>query len=338
MVKVLRVRISVLNEYVELAQSLGLDPHPIMREVGLDPATFATPDAWIAAQSVGDLLERTAAATSRKDFGVLMAEDRKVSNLGPVGMVAREEPDVRSALEIVLRHMRLYNEAIRTRLVEMNGLATLHVEPAEGLDLGRQSIELTVASISRILGSFLPDGWRPLTTCFVHDAPADLDVHHRVLGAEVAFGRDFNGLVLYSSDLDAVNPLSDPLLRPYARQYLDLLDPPEDTSVVGRVRDMIEALLPGGSCSATRIARSLGMDRRTLHRHLAQADETYTSVVDAVRADLAMRYIARDGRTLTDIAGELGFSDLSAFSRWFRRRFGQSPTAWAANERELGSR
>lgn len=336
--KVQRVRISVLNEYVELAQSLGFEPHPVMREAGIDPATFATPDAWIAAQSVSDLLERTAAATGCEDFGVRLASGRRVSNLGPVGMVAREEPDVRSALEIVLRHMRLYNEAIRTRLVEMNGLATLHVESAPGLDLGRQSIELTVASISRILGSFLPDGWRPLSTCFAHEPPADLDVHHRVLGSEVTFNRDFHGLVLYASDLDSVNPLSDPLLRPYARQYLDLLAPPEDTSTVGRVRDMVEALLPGGRCSATRIARSLGMDRRTLHRQLAESDKSYTSVVDSVRADLAVRYIARDGRTLTDIAGELGFSDLSAFSRWFKRRFGQSPTAWAANEREPGSR
>ncbi|MGW6376128.1 AraC family transcriptional regulator [Rhodococcus sp. NPDC055112] len=338
MVKVLKVRISVLNEYVELAQSLGLDPRPVMHEAGIDPANFATPDAWIAAQSVNDLLERTATATGCEDFGVRMAADRRVSNLGPVGMVAREEPDVRSALEIVLRHMRLYNEAIHTRLVEMNGMATIHVESAPGLTLGRQSIELTVASISRILGNFLPDGWRPLSTCFTHEPPADLDIHHRVLGSEVTFNRDFHGLVLYASDLDSVNPLADPLLRPYARQYLDLLAPPEDTSTVGRVRDVVEALLPGGRCSATRVARGLGMDRRTLHRYLAQADETYSSVVDAVRADLATRYIARDGRTLTGIAGELGFSNLSGFSRWFKRKFGQSPTSWAANEREPRSR
>ncbi len=337
MAKVVRVRSSVLNEYVELAQSLGLDPHPIMRATGINPTTLAsaTPDTWLPAQAVDELLERTAEATSCEDFGVRMAEGRKVSNLGPVGMVAREEPDVRSALEVVLRHMRLHNEAIRTRLVEMNGLATLYVEPGPGTTLGRQSIELTVAAVARIIGNFLPEGWYPLSTSFVHAAPAALDLHHRMLGPDVTFDRDFNGLVLYSRDLDSVNPLSDPLFRPYAREYLDLLAPPEDTSVPGRVRDLVEALLPGGRCTATRIARSLGVDQRTLNRRLAQSGETYSSIVSSVRADLARRYITRGDRSLTDIAGELGFSDLSAFSRWFRRHFGVSPTKWAAQQHEI---
>ncbi|OYD71092.1 AraC-like DNA-binding protein [Rhodococcus sp. OK302] len=338
MAKVLKVRSSVLNGYVEVAQSLGSDPDPTMRAVGIDPATLATPDAWLAAQVVDELLERTAVVTECQSFGVRMAEGRRVSNLGLIGLVAREEPDVRSALATVLRHMQFHNEAIRPRLVEFNGLVSLQIESETDVALGRQSIELTVAAISRILGTFLPDDWSPLSTCFVHDAPTTLDIHHRVLGPNVAFERDFNGLVLYSSDLDTPNPLSDPLFRPYARQYLDLLAPREDSSVDDRVRDMIEALLPGGGCTASRIARSLGMDRRTLYRHLSKSGKTYSSVVDSVREDLARRHLARGDRTFTDTAAALGFSDLSAFSRWFRRYFGLSPTAWAAQERELDRR
>ena len=331
---VLKVRSSALTGYIELTQSLGSDPDPLMRAVGIDPLVLAMPNTWLPAEAVDELLERTARETSCADFAVRMADGRSVSILGAVGLAAREEPDVRSAIALILRHMRLHNEAIRIRLVELNGLASLRVGPAPGLTFGRQSNELVIASLVRILGAFLPDGWRPLSTCFVHDAPPTLDVHHRAFGTDIAFEQDFNGFVLYSSDLDSVNPLSDPMFQPYARQYLDLLAPPEDASVVGRVRDMIEALLPGGSCTAARIARGLGMDRRTLHRHLSQAGESYSSVVDSVRADLARRYITRGDRNLTDIAGELGFSDLSAFSRWFRQHFGLSPTKWAARQLE----
>jgi AraC-like DNA-binding protein len=48
---------------------------------------------------------------------------------------------------------------------------------------------------------------------------------------------------------------------------------------------------------------------------------------------LAERYLASDRQSLTDIAYLLGFAAPSAFSRWFRRRFGCSPTEWRAAAR-----
>nr|WP_245220974.1 AraC family transcriptional regulator ligand-binding domain-containing protein [Rhodococcus sp. PvR099] len=203
-----------------------------------------------------------------QDGGRTERVDSRSRGFGRQGRARRPERD-----RAHLRHMRVHNEAIRIRLVELNGLASLHIEPAPGMTLGRQSIELVIASLARILSAFLPEDWRPLSTCFVHDAPPTLEVHHRAFGTDIAFEQDFNGLVLYSSDLDSINPLSDPMFKPYARQYLDLLAPPEDASVVGRVRGIIEALLPGGSCTAARIARAT----RPLSIRCAQTSRAGTS-------------------------------------------------------------
>ena len=76
------------------------------------------------------------------------------------------------------------------------------------------------------------------------------------------------------------------------------------------------------------VARSLGVDRRTLHRHLAGHGETWTSVLHAVRRRLAERYLAQQRQSLTDISGLLGFAAPSAFSRWFREQYGVAPGAW----------
>ncbi|MFC9518729.1 helix-turn-helix domain-containing protein [Nocardiaceae bacterium NPDC056970] len=52
-------------------------------------------------------------------------------------------------------------------------------------------------------------------------------------------------------------------------------------------------------------------------------------ILEAVRIEIAVRSLRSDPeRSLTDLAAALGFSELSAFSRWFRVRFGKSPTAW----------
>jgi AraC-like DNA-binding protein len=75
-------------------------------------------------------------------------------------------------------------------------------------------------------------------------------------------------------------------------------------------------------------AHSLGLTTRTLRRRLAAEKETYSSIVDDARTELAERYLASDRLSLTDISYQLGFAAPSAFSRWFRDRFGISPTEW----------
>ena len=52
------------------------------------------------------------------------------------------------------------------------------------------------------------------------------------------------------------------------------------------------------------------------------------------REALAERYLAADRYALTDVSELLGFTAPSAFSRWFRQRFGVSPTDWRTTARQ----
>ncbi|MEU0506703.1 AraC family transcriptional regulator [Nocardia sp. NPDC005998] len=319
------VRSAVLSGYVDLALSFGLDPMLLLRSVGIGPAGLTASDTWLSAAAIDQLLERSAIETGCDDFGLRLAQRRSLSNLGPVALVAREEPDIRSALRIALRYITLHNEALRIRLIETNGLTTIHIQQAPGVSFGRQSVELAVGATCRILREFLGNAWHPVSVCFTHAAPAEPGTHNQILCPAIEFDQDFDGIVFYSRDLDAPNPLADPLLRPYAREYLRTLTP-ADESTADQVRAVIESLLPTQRCSAATVARQLGMDRRTLHRHLTRSGETFTTLLDATRLDLAHRYLTQHDRTLTDIATELGFSELSAFSRWFRHHTGTSPS------------
>ncbi len=324
-------RYASLNGYLELCRSLGIDPAPLMRSAGLDPSGLALQDRWVPAAAIARLLEQSVEASGREDFGVRLAERRQFSNLGPLSLVVREEPDVRSALRVLTRYAHTYNEALRTRMSEVNGLVTLRIE----LDLGealetRQSIELAVGVLHRLLRDFLGGGWRPLTVCFPHTAPADTATHRRLFGPVVTFENEFAGIVIEAADLDATNKMSDPLLRPYTQQLLDSWEPVDDVTIMSRVRELIELLLPTGRCSVEQVARSLGGDRRTVHRRLAESGESFSTVLDSTRAELAERMVANPRLSLTEIADVLAFSAPSNFSRWFRGHFGVSPSGWRA--------
>jgi len=323
------VRTAALSGYVELCRSLGIDPQTLLKRVGLDTAALTVQDRWISGTAAVQVLELSAAASGHEDFGVLLAEFRRFSNLGPISLVVREEPDVRSALELLIRHQYMYNEVLHTRLSEGDGLATLKVDLRLGEAMeARQATELAVAAYHRILRDFLHARWQPLSVWFRHPAPANPATHRSAFGPIVEFDREFDGIVFYADELDAPNAMADPLLREYARQYFEAIAVPKDTTTADRVRELIEVLLPTGRCSIEQVARSLGVDRRTVHRHLAASGETFSSLLNATRTHLAEQFVVNPRRSLTEISDLLGFSSLSGFSRWFREQFGCSPRAW----------
>jgi AraC-like DNA-binding protein len=76
------------------------------------------------------------------------------------------------------------------------------------------------------------------------------------------------------------------------------------------------------------------MHRRTLNRHLAAEGENVTTIINAVRAELAEESLANSNRKLYEVAELLGFSSAGDFSRWFRGQFGKTPSEWAARHRK----
>jgi len=331
------VRCATLDGYVGLARSFGLDPARLLAEVGLDVADLAVPDKWVPAVSVARLLERSAEQSGREDFGLRLSGLRRLATLGPLSVVLRQEADLRSALGLLTRYENSYNEALRLRLDESGDLATMRLwlefgEPAPT----RQSLELATAALLGIVREIIGPRWEPLSICFSHRAPASLDTHRDVFGPRLRFGHEFTGLVFLVSELAAPNPAADPLLRPYSQQFLGTLDRPRAATVSDQVRELVEMLLPVGRCSSRQVAGSLGMTERTLHRHLAAEDQSFSGIVHATREALAERYLAAERHSLTDVSQLLGFTAPSAFSRWFRQRFGVSPSQWRASGSDAG--
>jgi len=147
-----------------------------------------------------------------------------------------------------------------------------------------------------------------------------------MFGRIVDFDADFNGIVCGPEDLAGPLASADPVMSRYARQYLDAMIARPDMTLADKVRWLVRDMLPLGRCSVEKVAQHLGVDRRTVHRHLARSGETFSSIVDDMRGELAEGYLEGNKRRLADVADLLGFSVLSAFSRWHKSHFGFTPT------------
>jgi AraC-like DNA-binding protein len=269
------------------------------------------------------VLERAATESGSPDFAVRLNAYRRFSGLGPIGLVLREEPDLRSALDVLIRYQHAYNGAIALRLVEDDDLATVQVWLQFGRPVPlRQSLDLTTGTLLSTLRALMSPGWEPRVVCFSHPAPADLTAFHQVFGTALQFDHDVTGVVFPARDLDAATVTADPGFRPYARQLLQSLPAPRAATTADEVASLVEFLLPLGRCSMAHVSRRLDVQPRTLHRRLAAEGQSFSAIVQATRARLVAHYLANERYSLTEVSLLLGFATPSAFSTWFRRHFG----------------
>lgn len=153
-----------------------------------------------------------------------------------------------------------------------------------------------------------------------------------LLAAPVTFGCATGALHFHPRASKVLLKTRDPRLRRTLESLASRLSLGESSSSLERaIRSRIRDLLPSGEVSAGRVARSLGMSERTLHRRLSESGLTYQDVLDAFRRAKAERLLTSGRIGMTEIALALGFAVQSVFARAFRRWTKVSPTAWLAD-------
>jgi AraC-like DNA-binding protein len=76
------------------------------------------------------------------------------------------------------------------------------------------------------------------------------------------------------------------------------------------------------------VARALGFSTRSLRRHLAAENTSYSAIANDTFAALAKRLLRDERRTLQETAYQMGFTNLSSFHRAFKRWTGTTPRSF----------
>lgn len=326
-------RLATLAEFVEAARACGLDPLRLALAAGLAPSHLTDPDQQVPGVAFARLLELAAERGGGEDFGLKVADRWTLATLGAVGLTVRAQPTVRKALEALSHYIWLQNEALSLSLEDAGDLVVIRLSPAGGA----QTTLFLQACMVKILRGLLGPDWTPEEVHLRSPAPRERRLHRRLLGPNLVFGALFNGVVCRAADLEAAAPAADPALAERLERELQALGARQGREPVRQIGELIAALLPAGDCTVERVAGELGVDRRTIHRRLAAEGATFSSLVEETRRKLAAPHLERSSRPLEAVAEQLGFSSLSAFSRWHRKAFGETASARRARARRAAA-
>ncbi|ADP11744.1 Ornithine utilization regulator [Erwinia sp. Ejp617] len=104
-------------------------------------------------------------------------------------------------------------------------------------------------------------------------------------------------------------------------------------NIVDLARVQVHQSLLQGEPLLEEVVEKMGLSSWSLQRRLREEGLSFTTLVDNVRCEVAKHDLQQHQLPISEMALLLGYSEVSAFSRAFRRWFGISPRQWRREER-----
>jgi len=325
-----RVRAAAAQGILEAVAAAGGAPERVLVAAGLAREELSEPDRLIDLTRVATLFNAAARETGDDGFGLRVGSAYDPAALGALAYAVFHAATLGTALRNLGRYIHSHLQDTRVDLL-VDGDECRLVFAFPELPEGRQGVESALALVVQVVRRLVGADWRPRRALFGHPAPRSAALHREIFRAPVGFAAPVDAaLVFAAADLEQPVVGADRRLLPIVEQHLDrMLETTTDEDPwLHRVRSLVARTVCDGHPALDRVSRQLGQSERTVQRRLAERGLVWKRLVEDVRRALAFRYLEEPERPLTDVAFLLGYSELSAFHRAFRRWTGSTPLAF----------
>jgi len=323
----LLIRTASLRGFYQLVTRLNGDPEALLRRFNIDPAKVKSLEGVLPYRAKINLLEEAARELDCSDFGLRLAQEQDLKIFGSLAAVALTAPTVAEALKKIIHYMRYYSPGIHISLDPSADGSQFLFKFAlrERVTHARQHMELTLGLARNVVEMLCGDDFRPQAVTMRAEAPLRHNRYEEVFAAPVYFGCEHNALILTAEQLQRPLDAQDPALNQLLGEYISDALVHEPLDLTHQVKQLIYRLLPTQRCNLQEVANQLGLHKRTLQRRLSDNSVIFEELLDEIRRERAVVYLAEPELPMTQIAALLGYREQSSFNRACRRWFGVTP-------------
>lgn len=302
----------------------------LLAGTGITPEMMASTQVEIdASQELALIRNLVAATTQIPGIGLQAGLRYHLTAYGIWGFALVSSPTLRAAIEMALRYVHLTFTFAQFSVVEADGEALLYMEDRAIPEEVRQFlVERDFAAIQNMfqeaLGMRIPIKYID----FRFSEPSYKPQFETVFGLMPQFGQAQNCVAFDARFLDLPLPQANEhtklMCETMCRELLQQRRARQ--GLASRIRDrMLQMPLVFPDMEV--IAAEFCMTSRSLRRHLDKEGTSFRALSDEIRETLAEQFL-RDGLTVEEIAGRLGYTESSSFTQAFKRWKGMSPKAY----------
>jgi AraC-like DNA-binding protein len=330
------LRSGAIEGYSTLVSQLGHNPINLLRDAGMVVAQLRQPNSYLSYEKTADLLDETARQCQEPLFGLRLASRQNLLAIGEVALSGSRQPTVGEALSFARQYLYLHASGLHLEQNKRGERAEVRLSFDFTNDSGLiQMSQLSAAQLFNAV-KILTGGDSPHIRLHVQQAAAKSPGWQAAsVYGKVRFDSAFDG-VSFPFDYLKRSPLAnEELMREHLLHRMQLLKTQYPDNLKAQVCHLIGSLLHTGECGIDAVSNSLGLQPRVLQKRLQAESSSFSQLLQETRLEIAKQNLLRDKTSITDLALNLGYADVSVFSRHFKQWTGFSPRNWRAQQQPL---
>jgi len=308
----------------------GIDADSLFKEVGLDPRLLTDADGRYPVKKMVTLWSLAVDRTGDPCFGLTVGTQWHPTTWHALGYAWFASATLEEALKRLARCSAMISTAGEFLFEERPSDFKFTLVPHH-LEMPRPPavMDAVMTNIIVMCRVSFGDDFKPLRVSFSHSGDGCRRKRQEFFSSPIEYGAEENGVLFDKPSLRSPLATANAELAHSSErvisEYLSRIGVGTTTS---RVQATLIDLLPSGEVTEDSLAAALHLSQSTLQRRLKKEGTTYRAVLQEVRCSLAESMLEDGSKTLNEISFLLGFGELSAFSRAFKRWTGNAPSAY----------
>ena len=315
----------------------GCDARAIFKRAGLKPERLGDANARYSVAAMQKLWALAIEASDEDNFAYSAGRQWRPTTFHALGYSWLASATLAEGLKRIARYSRVVNSSVSTSFQHSGSWGELIIDARHHeFPIHQGAYDAALGALMTMLRMLMGESYSPMEIHCYYARPA----------TAISFEHDVRCPILYDMpDTKALFDNAD-LHRRLASANSELQKVNEDllleklhqldrACMVTRVTLAINNELPTGEVCEKGIAASLGVSVRTMQRQLAEQQQSYKQLLDAIRQQLAGQYLANSQLSLNEITYLLGFANQANFTRAFKRWQGMPPSSYRRQRLKL---
>ncbi|MCL1046150.1 AraC family transcriptional regulator [Shewanella electrodiphila] len=313
-------------------EAQGIDAKPLLAEAGIDIALLKlSPEERIPVIKMTHFWKIVEQKTANQAFGLTVGEFVHSMNFRALGLLFVTCQNLAEALEKLIRYQVIISDSVNTRLIRKVDSIGLVIEPLDTVDISPLAIDAFFSSLLKHCHELLGDNKLIERIELMRSAPENPKAWKNLFNCSITFDAEYNAVWMKRESLEQPTNMGDVFLAHQNEQVvLQYLEKMQTSSWAYRTSQIIHKTLVNNEPTLASVAAVFNITERTLSRRLKEEQTSFRLLLQHKRIELAEYYLSNKAISITEITFNLGFTDISNFSRAFQRWKNQTPTEYRA--------